>query len=60
MPAAEVWASPAPGVEARNVYFEVVPMALMRGVVVEDTVLPPGEAAALARERPLPDELAGA
>jgi translation initiation factor eIF-2B subunit delta len=60
MPAAEVWASPADGVEPRNVYFEVVPMPLLRGVVVEDAVLPPGEAAALARERQLPGELAGA
>jgi hypothetical protein len=60
MPAAEVWASPATGVQPRNVYFELVPMPLLRGVVVEDAVLPPGEAAALARERPLPGELAGA
>jgi translation initiation factor eIF-2B subunit delta len=60
MPAAEVWASPAAGVQPRNVYFEVVPMPLLRGVVVEDAVLPPGEAAAVARERPLPGELDGA
>lgn len=59
MPPEEVWASPASGVEPRNVYFELVPMPLLRGVVVEDAVLPPGEAAALARERPLPAELAG-
>lgn len=59
MPADEVWKSPAPGVEPRNVYFERVPLALLRGVVVEDAVLPPGECAALARERPLPGELAG-
>jgi translation initiation factor eIF-2B subunit delta len=57
MPPAEIWDEPAPGVEPRNVYFELVPMALLRGVIVEDTVLPPGEAAALARERPLPEEL---
>ena len=60
MPAAEVWESPSAGVEPRNVYFEVVPLALLRGIVVEDGVLPPGEAAALARERPLPPELASA
>ncbi|MGH7730164.1 MAG: translation initiation factor eIF-2B, partial [Candidatus Eiseniibacteriota bacterium] len=54
MPADEVWDSPAAGVRPRNVYFERVPLALLRGVVVEDAVLPPGEAAALARERPLP------
>jgi len=34
-------------------------LPLLRGVVVEDSVLPPGETAALARERPLPGELAG-
>ncbi len=60
MPADEVWEDPAPGVQPRNVYFERVPLPLLRGVVVEDAVLPPGEAAALARERPLPGELAGA
>lgn len=60
MPAAEVWASPAAGVQPRNVYFEVVPMPLLRAVVVENAVLAPGEAAAVARERPLPGELAGA
>jgi translation initiation factor 2B subunit (eIF-2B alpha/beta/delta family) len=60
MPADEVWEDPAPGVQPRNVYFERVPLPLLRGVVVEDAVLPPGETAALARERPLPGELAGA
>ena len=59
MPAAEVWDTPAAGVQPRNVYFERVPLPLLRGVVVEDSVLPPGETAALARERPLPGELAG-
>jgi len=59
MPPAEVWEEPSPGVEPRNIYFERVPLPLLRGVVVEDAVLPPGEAAALARERPLPGELAG-
>lgn len=57
MPAAEVWDSAPPGVQPRNVYFELVPIQLLRGVVVEDAVLPPGEAAQLARERPLPGEL---
>ena len=60
MPPAEVWATPAPGVEPRNVYFELVPMELLRGVAVEDAVLPPGEASAVARDRPLPAELSGA
>jgi translation initiation factor 2B subunit (eIF-2B alpha/beta/delta family) len=60
MPPAEVWAEPAEGVRPRNVYFEVVPLPLLRGIVVEDSVLPPGEAATLARERALPEALAGA
>lgn len=60
MPPEEVWEEPAPGVQPRNVYFERVPLPLLRGVVVEDAALPPGEAATLARERPLPGELAGA
>lgn len=57
-PGAEVWDAPAAGVEARNVYFELVPLPLVRGIVVEDGVIGAGEAATLARERPLPDELA--
>jgi translation initiation factor eIF-2B subunit delta len=60
MPPEEIWDEPAAGVRPRNVYFEVVPMGLLRGIVVEDAVLPPGEAALTARERPLPDELMGA
>ena len=59
MPPAEVWDAPAEGVQPRNVYFERVPLPLLRGVIVEDAVLPPGETAALARERTLPGELAG-
>jgi translation initiation factor 2B subunit (eIF-2B alpha/beta/delta family) len=59
MPPGEVWESPPPGVRPRNVYFELVPLPLFRGVVVEDAVLSPGEAAQLARECPLPSELAG-
>ena len=58
MPPEEVWDAAPETVKPRNVYFELVPLALLRGVVVEDAVLPPGEAAALARERPLPEELA--
>ena len=60
MPADEVWEAPAPGVQPRNVYFEMVPMGLLRGVVVEDGVLGATEAAVTARERALPDELARA
>jgi translation initiation factor eIF-2B subunit delta len=55
----EVWEAAPRAVRPRNVYFELVPMALLRGVVVEDAVLPPGEASQLARERPLPELLAG-
>jgi translation initiation factor 2B subunit (eIF-2B alpha/beta/delta family) len=58
MPPEEVWDAPPDGVRPRNVYFELVPIQLLRGIVVEDAVLPPGEAAQLARERPLPKELA--
>ena len=57
-PPGEVWDAPTAGVSPRNVYFERVPLPLLRGVVVEDLVLPPGEAAGLARERALPAELA--
>ncbi len=58
MPPDEVWDTPAAGVRPRNVYFEMVPLELLRGIVVEDAVLGPTEAATLARERPLPDALA--
>lgn len=60
MPPAEVWDEPPKNVTPRNVYFEVVPLELVRGVVVEDEVLGATEAATLARERPLPEPLAGA
>ncbi len=58
-PPAEVWDAAVEGVRPRNIYFEVVPLSLVRGVVVEDAVLGPTEAATVARERPLPAELAG-
>lgn len=57
MPPDEVWDSPPKGVRPRNVYFEVVPLELLRGVVVEDAVLGPAEAAMTARDRALPVEL---
>jgi translation initiation factor eIF-2B subunit delta len=56
-PPEEIWDTPAPGVQPRNVYFEMVPLSLLRGIVVEDTVLGPSEAATVARERGLPDAL---
>lgn len=54
----EVWDAPPAGVRPRNVYFELVPMALIRGIVVEDGVLGASEAGTVALERPLPKELA--
>jgi translation initiation factor 2B subunit (eIF-2B alpha/beta/delta family) len=59
MPPSEIWDSAPPGVQARNVYFELVPLELLRGVVVEDAALGATEAAQLARERELPEELRG-
>lgn len=59
MAPAEVWDAPPAGVRPRNVYFELVPMALLRGIVVEDGALGASEASVLARERPLPEALAG-
>lgn len=57
MPPEEVWEDPTPGVQPRNVYFEMVPLELFRGVVVEDAVVGANEAAALAIERTLPVDL---
>jgi len=59
MPPAEVWNSPAPDVQPRNVYFELVPLELLRGVVVEDSVLGVTEIQVTAKDRELPKELAG-
>ena len=60
MPASEIWADAPAGVRPRNVYFEMVPAALLRGVVVEDAVLGTTEVAVAARDRELPAELAAA
>jgi translation initiation factor 2B subunit (eIF-2B alpha/beta/delta family) len=59
MPPAEVWDAPPAGVRPRNVHDELLPLELLRGVVVEDCVLGATEAAAVARDRALPEELAG-
>ncbi len=59
-PPAEVWDTPAGGVRPRNVHAEMLPLGLLRGVVVEDGVLGPTEAATVARERRLPGPLAEA
>ena len=58
-PPEEVWDDPAPGVRARNVRSELMPLTLARGIVVEDAVLGATEAAQLARERELPVALGG-
>lgn len=58
--AAEVWDSPPPLVRPRNFYFEIVPLTLLQGVVVEDDVVGPAEAKIIAADRALPDELATA
>ncbi len=60
MPPAELWDAAPEGVRPRNVYFELVPSALLRGVVVEDGVLGASELAVAAKDRELPAELAGA
>jgi translation initiation factor 2B subunit (eIF-2B alpha/beta/delta family) len=58
MPPAEIWEDAPRGVRPRNVYFELVPASLLRGVVVEDSVLGATECAVAARDRALPAELA--
>ncbi len=58
MPPAELWESPPEGVRPRNVYFEMVPLPLLRGVVVEGEVLGPTELAVATADRALPAELA--
>ncbi len=58
MPPSEVWDEPAHDVKPRNVYYELVPLELLRGVVVEDAVLGTTEVVQTARERSLPEELA--
>lgn len=60
MPAAEIWDAAPAGVRPRNVYFEMVPAKLLRGVVVEDSVLGATEVAVAAKDRALPAELAAA
>lgn len=60
MPPQEVWREPAPGVQPRNVYFELVPLDLLRGIVVEDEVLGASEVGVAARDRALPEELSAA
>jgi translation initiation factor 2B subunit (eIF-2B alpha/beta/delta family) len=54
----ELWDAPPSGVRARNIHEELVPLALLRAVVVEDAALGPLESAQLAREREVPVELA--
>lgn len=58
MPPAEIWEDAPKGVRPRNIYFEMVPMSLLRGVVVEDAVLGATEVKVAATDRELPPELA--
>ncbi len=60
MPPEEVWKAPPAGVRPRNVYFEMTPLALLRGVVVDGEVLGPTELAVAVADRALPEELAAA
>lgn len=60
MDPAELWDGAPGGVRPRNVYFEMVPLTLLRGVVVEDGVLGPAEVRVATADRALPEELAGA
>jgi translation initiation factor 2B subunit (eIF-2B alpha/beta/delta family) len=59
-PPGEVWDTPPALVRPRNFYFEIVPHALLQGVVVEDGVVGPAEAKIVASDRALPDDLAAA
>jgi translation initiation factor 2B subunit (eIF-2B alpha/beta/delta family) len=54
----EVWGDAPAGVRPRNVCYELVPFELIRGIVVEDSVLGTSEARTVALDRALPDELA--
>lgn len=58
MPPEEVWRDAPSGVVPRNVYFEVVPLELLTGVVVEDAVLGASEVRSVVADRELPAELA--
>lgn len=58
MPPAELWENPPEGVRPRNIYFEMVPMGLIRGICTEDGVVGPSEAVLVAQDRALPEELA--
>lgn len=60
MPPEELWDKPAAGVRPRNIYFEMVPMKLVRGICTEDGVIGASEALLVAQDRALPDELESA
>ncbi len=55
-----IWEAAPKGVRPRNVLFELVPLELLRGVVVEDTVLGATEVGVTVSDRALPDALASA
>jgi translation initiation factor 2B subunit (eIF-2B alpha/beta/delta family) len=54
----EVWDEAPKGVQPRNVCFELVPLELVSGIVVEDAVLGVTEARTVALDRAIPEELA--
>jgi translation initiation factor eIF-2B subunit delta len=54
---AEILASPPPGVAVENRYFEAVPLSLAAGIVTEEGVKPPAEAARVIEGRPVPPAL---
>jgi translation initiation factor 2B subunit (eIF-2B alpha/beta/delta family) len=57
---AEVWPDAPAGVSVRNLTFEEAPLSLLRGVITETGVLPPGEAGVAAAETKIPAALRAA
>ena len=53
----EVWEDAPAGVSVRNPGAEEIPLALVRGVITEDAVLPPGEAGVFAAGLSVPEAL---
>jgi translation initiation factor eIF-2B subunit delta len=53
----EVLKAPPEGVAVSNRYFEIVPLALCRGLVTENGIVPVEEVQGMLRERPVPPSL---
>lgn len=53
----ELLSDPPAGVAVSNRYFEVVPLALCRGLVTENGVVPAEEVQGMLRQRPVPPSL---